>query len=163
MGELELLAILSVEKNKSIRCQIDGCGRPVHRAIHVLKSNGEILLCGSGCYDKLCGGKEVRPSYGSWGESVLTDEQRQVLLDNTEDLLQQLKAKYEREIKKVEAPLPAPIKVVEPVKKPPYKATNLEYETERNLMCMSCWTSFRSKVRRCPTCQKINSVLTQAC
>lgn len=159
---LALLAILSVEKSKRIRCQADGCGRGVHRSIHVLRIDDQIMLYGSECYKKLCGSREARPSYGSWGDSVLTEEQRQALLENTEYLLQQLKAQYKQKLENKEAMLLVLVKPTEPVQTLDRGSCNLEYEPMRELMCMECWTSFRSKVRRCPPCKNIDSVVTRA-
>lgn len=159
---LDLLAILSVEKSKRIRCQAEGCGRGVYSAIHVLRIDGQIKLYGSECYKKLCGDNESKPSYGSWGDSVLTDEQRQALLDNTEQLLQQLKAQYEEELKRKDAPMLEIVEPSEPVQTPDQGSGNIEYEAIRDLICMECWTSFRSKVRRCPSCNNIDSVVTKA-
>ncbi|QFT57088.1 hypothetical protein FIU95_21285 (plasmid) [Microbulbifer sp. THAF38] len=47
----KLLAIVEVEKSRSIRCCADGCNRPVYNRIHVIEEDDRsILVLGSKCY-----------------------------------------------------------------------------------------------------------------
>lgn len=92
----QLLAIVEVDYDQRIRCQEPGCNHPVYRAIHVVRDRCQLLLLGSTCYAKRYGsdqalGQAQFTAPGSWRQ--LSKDERQLLLDNTQELL----AKFEAE------------------------------------------------------------------
>lgn len=77
-------------------CGQPGCGHFVWKAIHVVKDGTELLVLGSTCFEKRYGNGHALgvPHYGGGGESrKLTSEERQLLAENTAELL----ARFEEE------------------------------------------------------------------
>lgn len=84
-----LRAIVAVDPSKAVRCQQPGCGRRVYAAVHVVEDAGQLLVLGSDCYSKRYGGGKALGGayYGSSSGRTLTNEERQLLIDNTAALL----------------------------------------------------------------------------
>lgn len=89
-----LLAVLGVEKANRVVCQAKGCGHGVYRRIHVVRhDNGTLGVYGSDCFDRLFGLRvSAAPHYGSGEGRELTLEERQMLAENTEQLIAQFEA-----------------------------------------------------------------------
>jgi hypothetical protein len=91
-----LLAIYEVEWEHRIRCQAPGCVRSVHKRVHVVREAGRLMVIGSTCSSRLFGFGTGRdsPRYGSVAGQRLTDEERQLLISNTEELMARLEEKF---------------------------------------------------------------------
>ena len=93
-----LLAILEVEQSSGVICQAEGCGRHIHKRIHVVSDQDKIIVLGSGCYRKIYLGEERAVSYqarytdSSEGRK-LSPEEVQLLIEQTNALV----AQFERE------------------------------------------------------------------
>ena len=91
----KLLAIVSVERADRVRCGQPTCGHSVYRRIHVVIESGKLLVLGSTCFAKRYGTDSALGTarFGGGEGRMLTDEERQLLLNNTEALL----ARFEEE------------------------------------------------------------------
>jgi hypothetical protein len=99
MPEHSLMAIVEVDKRNRIACQAAGCNRPVFKKIHVILESGSFKVLGGECYKKLYGSSGVRdpkPYYGSSEGRRLTDEERRLLIENTEKLIEQLEVEHKQ-------------------------------------------------------------------
>lgn len=114
MSDAKLLAVVEVPRDDRVRCQSTGCNHPVFRRIHVVRENSTIRVYGSECFKKLFVGFPVvssTPQYTSSDGRHLTDEERQLLIENTERLIQQFETEYQAELTRkaeLEAARPAP-------------------------------------------------------
>jgi hypothetical protein len=93
--EAYLLAVVEVEKEKSIICQAAGCGHAVFKRIHVVKVGSTFQVLGSECFKRIYGNldtKLVAPQYGSWNGRRLTDDERLALVENTGRFIERLEA-----------------------------------------------------------------------
>lgn len=110
MTAVQLLAVVEVPHEKRVACQSEGCGHPVYKRIHVVRANGKLIVLGSECYAKLFGASTRVPSYSSSAGRPLTDEERRMLVENTEELVsrleQETKAAQAREAPPAVAPAP---------------------------------------------------------
>ncbi len=88
-----LLAIVGVNKEQGVLCQHNGCNHRVYRNIHVVDEGGQLLVLGSTCIKKRYGVADVlgKPSIGGTNGRQLTDEERQMLVDNTAALLERFR------------------------------------------------------------------------
>ena len=84
-----LLAIVGVEKADAVQCQQQGCNHRVYRRIHVVDEAGHLMVLGSSCFARRYGSSTFlgQPSIGGANGRQLTDEERQMLVDNTAALL----------------------------------------------------------------------------
>lgn len=85
----KLLAIVEVEEGQKVQCQEPGCGHGVYKRIHVVATGGNIMVMGSTCFEKRFGSAQhLQPEYsGNGAGRRLTEEQRQMLLQNTAHLI----------------------------------------------------------------------------
>ena len=91
-----LLAIVEVDHDQRVRCGNPGCGHSVYKAVHVVQDGQELLVLGSTCFEKRYGlGALGAPHYGGGGGRRLTSDERELLLHNTQALLQQFEAEQE--------------------------------------------------------------------
>lgn len=100
MSDAKLLAVVEVPRDDRVRCQSTGCNHPVFRRIHVVRENSAIRVYGSECFKKLFAGFTVAsstPQYTSSDGRHLTDEERQLLIANTERLIQQFETEHQAE------------------------------------------------------------------
>ena len=106
MQDIELLAIVEVDKEARILCRAPTCKHTVYKRIHVLKHNGTLTVYGSECFKKLVGQpSEFKPQYSTSTGRSLTPDERALLLDNTEKLIAQFAAEaLLLQAKKVTAP-----------------------------------------------------------
>ncbi len=84
-----LLAIVSVAHAERIRCGQPACGHSVFRRIHVVREDGKVLVLGSTCFAKRYGAATALGAarFGGGDGRALTDEECQLLLNNTEALI----------------------------------------------------------------------------
>ena len=89
-----LRAVVAVNRKDRVRCQQPGCGHSVYAAIHVVEEDGRLLVLGSTCFVKRYGSPHTlgHAQYGGGGRRKLTEEERQMLLQNTEMLLAHFEA-----------------------------------------------------------------------
>ena len=101
MSTAQLLAIVEVPRDDRVRCQSAGCNHPVFRRIHVVRENSVVRVYGSKCFKKLFVGLPVvssMPQYTSSDGRHLTEEERQLLIENTERLIQQFESEHQSEL-----------------------------------------------------------------
>ena len=96
----KLIAIVGVNENARVQCQQTGCGHSIYRRIHVVQESGKLLLLGSTCFEKRFGSSSAlgNASYGGGDGRELTVEERELLAQNTADLI----ARFERERQEIE-------------------------------------------------------------
>ena len=92
MSNAQLMAVVEVDKEDRIICQRDGCGHSVYKRIHIVRENGRFTVLGSECFKLLYGSDDTGavPLYGSSAGQLLTDAERQVLIDNTDRFIAML-------------------------------------------------------------------------
>lgn len=97
----QLIAIVGVDKDKSVQCQHLGCGHQVYRRIHIVKEAGRFFVLGSTCFEKHFGATLAlgNAAYGSGDGRQLTVEERELLIQNTQELIASFEREHE-EIKK---------------------------------------------------------------
>ena len=103
----KLLAIVSVEHADRVRCGQPTCGHSVYRRIHVVRESEKLLVVGSTCFAKRYGtdGALGMARFGGGEGRMLTDEERQLLLNNTEALI----ARFEEEAALLQAAKVKPV------------------------------------------------------
>ncbi|CAM3798161.1 hypothetical protein [Parendozoicomonas haliclonae] len=93
----ELLAIIEVDKNNKVLCGAPECKRSIFKRIHVIRENGKINILGEKCFIGIHGktlGKE-KPKLTGNTYRKLTEEERELLLLNTEKLIEKLEHEYQ--------------------------------------------------------------------
>lgn len=101
MNDTKLLAVVEVPSEDRVRCQSTGCNHPVFRRIHVVRENSVVRVYGSECFKRLFAGLPVAssmPQYTSSDGRQLTEEERVLLIKNTERLIQQFESEYHAEL-----------------------------------------------------------------
>ena len=101
MSDAILLAVVEVPSEDRVRCQSIGCNHPVFRRIHVVRENSVVCVYGSECFKKLFIGLPVAsstPQYTSSDGRNLTEVERQLLIENTERLIQKFETEYQAEL-----------------------------------------------------------------
>lgn len=108
-----LLGVFTVPKEKRVYCQHPECTKTVYKEIHVVHTGDKYITLGSTCFDKFYS-KNTRFSNkyaSSTASQVLTQEERDKLVENTEEFLRSLPQPKPKEIPK---PLPEQPKQTEP-------------------------------------------------
>jgi hypothetical protein len=100
MTAFRLLAVVEVPQADRVVCQAPGCKHPVYKRIHVVQKYGNLTVLGSECFKKLFGEAHSTPSYGSGDGRLLTPEERQLLVENTERLISQFEAEHQAALEK---------------------------------------------------------------
>ncbi|WP_374091067.1 hypothetical protein [Methylomicrobium lacus] len=97
----QLIAVIEVPEDKKVLCQSEGCGRSVYKSVHIVKLNGKLQIVGSECFKKYIGKQrsqeKLKPLYGSSDGIHLSEHERDLLLQNTEQLIAEFEAKYNNE------------------------------------------------------------------
>jgi hypothetical protein len=99
-----LLAVVEVAREDRVLCMAPGCNHSVFRRIHVVFEDGRITVVGSECFKKFfttLSASAPRPKYGSSGGRLLTADERQLLIENRELLIQQFEEEYQTELKRL--------------------------------------------------------------
>jgi len=128
MTDAKLLAIVEVPSEDRVRCQSAGCNHPVFRRIHVVRENSAVRVYGSECFKKLFVGLPVAssmPQYTSSDGRHLTEEERQLLIENTERLIQRFESEHQAELARqaaLEAARPVPAQTKPSLPLPPQPA-----------------------------------------
>mgnify|MGYP000141463977 CR=1 FL=1 len=92
----ELLTIVEVDKQDRIFCGAEGCKKSVYKRIHVVRDSGRLLLLGEICFLKrYADQKPLISASHSKSSKRLSKEERQMLLENTEALLQHLVKRFQ--------------------------------------------------------------------
>lgn len=100
----ELLAIVEVGQADRVVCQAEGCGHGVYRRIHVVRcKDSKVRVYGSDCFGRLFHGliPNARPRYGSGDGRQLTDDERALLVANTDRLVAQFEAEHQVVLEKL--------------------------------------------------------------
>jgi len=99
MDKFELLTVIEVSENNKVLCQFKNCNRPVFKKVHIVRNNEKIQILGSECYKKQYGEhhalNKVKPIYGAASGIALSEDERSLLLENTEELIRQLRKKHQ--------------------------------------------------------------------
>ena len=101
MSTAQLLAVVEVPHDDRVRCQAAGCNHSVFRRIHVVREHSVVRVYGSECFKHLFVGLPVAsstPRYTSSEGRRLTEDERQLLIENTERLVQQFESEYQAEL-----------------------------------------------------------------
>ena len=101
MSPAQLLAVVEVPRDDRVRCQASGCNHPVFRRIHVVRQGAAVHVYGSECFKKLFEDSPVAsstPQYTSADGRHLTEQERQLLIENTERLIQQFETEHQAEL-----------------------------------------------------------------
>lgn len=101
MSTAQLLAVVEVPRDVRVRCQAASCNHPVFRRIHVVRDGAAVQVYGSECFKRLFESSPVgssTPRYTSSDGRHLTEEERQLLIENTERLIQQFEAEDQAEL-----------------------------------------------------------------
>jgi len=119
MTSAKLLAVVEVSREDRVRCQASGCNHGVFRRIHVVLESEKISVYGSECFKKLFAGTAISwslPYYTSSEGRCLTEEERQLLIENTARLVQQFEAERQTQLERETGlkPSPAPVTPVLP-------------------------------------------------
>lgn len=93
-GWARLRAVVAVDVNDRVQCQQPGCGHSVHAAIHVVEEDGRLLVLGSTCFAKRYGSAHAlgQAQYSGGGGRKLTEDERRMLIQNTDALLAHFEA-----------------------------------------------------------------------
>jgi len=91
-----LAAIISVDRQHRVQCQCRGCGHAVFARVHLIVGQAEEIECwGSTCYERELGVMAeqlgIKPAYTSSGGRRLTDEERALLTQNREALIERFR------------------------------------------------------------------------
>lgn len=89
-----LRAVVTVDQVDRVRCQQSGCGHSVYASVHIVEENGRLLVLGSTCFAKRFGAANALGSakFGAGAGRKLTNEERDMLLQNTETLIAHFEA-----------------------------------------------------------------------
>ena len=164
----ELLAIIEVEKDKKVLCCDPDCNKSVYKKVHVVRKDEEIIILGEKCFNSRFGHTSVKNSkYTGSSARKLTDEERRLLVENTEILIQKLEKEY------INAQAISPphiddtkkIKITEKENKIAKKTISTGHNTylEREVRCLYCGNkmvtlySFTPAAGfKCEECKSIN-------
>ena len=100
-----LLAVVEVPHDERVRCAAEGCGHSVYRRVHLVRVAGSTKVYGSDCFTRLFGSTPTgiaAPRYGTGTGKSLTPEERALLIENTERLIEQFEQEHQTHIAEVE-------------------------------------------------------------
>jgi hypothetical protein len=94
-----LRALVTVDRDRALLCQQPHCGHRVYAKIHLVEESGKLLVLGSDCFATRYGvGKSNSfRGPGSGGGRVLTETEREMLVNNTAEFLAYFEAEFQRE------------------------------------------------------------------
>lgn len=148
MSTAQLLAIVEVPRDDRVRCQSAGCNHSVFRRIHVVRENSVVRVYGSECFKKLFVGLPVvssTPQYTSSDGRHLTEEERQILIENTERLIQQFESEHQSELARQAALVAARSTPAQPTPPLPSKPSVIEGSVARQVSEAQAKLIVRSK------------------
>jgi hypothetical protein len=100
-----LLAVVKVPHEDRVRCAAEGCGHSVYRRVHLVRTGGSTQVYGSDCFARLFGSTptgQAAPRYGTGTGRALTPEERALLAENTERLIDQFEQEHQAQIAEAE-------------------------------------------------------------
>jgi hypothetical protein len=100
-----LLAVVEVPHADRVRCAAEGCGHSVYRRVHLVRIAGSTQVYGSDCFARLFGSTptgHAAPRYGSATGRALTPEERALLAENTDRLIEQFEQEHQSQIAEAE-------------------------------------------------------------
>jgi len=106
MESPSLLAVVEVPYADRVRCSAQGCGHSVYRRVHLVREASVTRVYGSDCFSRHFGSTHLArssPHYSSVAGRALTPEERQLLINNTERLIELFEAERLAAIAKVES------------------------------------------------------------
>lgn len=95
---MELLAIVRVEREDRVYCQIKKCNRLL-RNIYVVQEGGELTVVGSECFKKTYPGHDGKATYtnGATGKP-LSEIDRELFRENTAKFIEQMKLAHAKRL-----------------------------------------------------------------
>jgi len=100
-----LLAVVEVPYEDRVRCAAEGCGHSVYRRVHLVRTGDSTQVYGSDCFARLFGSTptgQAAPRYGTGTGRALTPEERALLTENTERLIEHFEQEHQAQIAEVE-------------------------------------------------------------
>ena len=100
-----LLAVVEVPHADRVRCAAEGCGHSVYRRVHLVRIGEATKVYGFDCFTRLFGSTptgQAAPRYGSGTGRSLTPEERELLTENTERLIEQFEQERQAQIAEAE-------------------------------------------------------------
>ena len=100
-----LLAVVEVPLEDRVRCAAEGCGHSVYRRVHLVRTGGSTQVYGSDCFARLFGSTptgQAAPRYGTGTGRALTPEERALLTENTERLIEQFEQEHQAQLAEAE-------------------------------------------------------------
>ncbi len=155
----ELLAVVEVDPDKKIQCCAPNCKRSVYKRIHVVRSDsGEIQVLGERCFSLIYGnGVSGRHGDSSLTSRKLTEDERQLLINNTQELIAKLKRMHAKTELKPEHQNPINNQVVQD--------EIIEHAFSREVKCHYCRKPMKTHLEhvpaigfKCKGCKSINAV-----
>jgi hypothetical protein len=125
LDRVRLVAVLALDPHHKVQCQQPGCGRGIYARVHVVRDSGCFKVLGADCYANHYGGAlGLGPAQFGWGGAglKLTDEQRALLIQNTQALIAQFEEMEARERDARESQLRELQRRTEYVSKPIHKS-----------------------------------------
>lgn len=94
VSRARLRAVIAVASQDKVQCQQPGCGHSIYAAVHIVEEDGRFIVLGSTCYAKRYGSAYAlgAAQYGGGSGRKLSEEERQLLIQNTEALLAHFEA-----------------------------------------------------------------------
>lgn len=151
----ELLAIIEVGKAHRVICQAPHCGRHVYKRIHVVNDDGRVTVLGEQCYSKLyLGGApatNTTSKYTGAESRELTPEEIDILLANTQALIQAFEdeAQQQLEQKRAEAEALERLREEERLKAQELANAHLNLPL-RTVKCHNCRSTMQTRAKRVP-------------
>jgi len=101
VGVWSLIGIIEVAQSDRVQCQCNDCGQPVYKRIHmILWPQGRIECWGSECFAREMGlthdGYKVVPLYTGRTVRRLTNQERELLSSNRDELIELFRQEWEQ-------------------------------------------------------------------
>ena len=100
-----LLAVVEVPHEDRVRCAAEGCGHSVYRRVHLVRIGDSTQVYGSDCFARLFGSTptgQAAPRYGTGTGRALTPEERALLTENTERLIEHFEQEHRAQVAEAE-------------------------------------------------------------
>lgn len=94
-----LIAVVQLERADRVFCQAIGCGHTIFRRVHIVLSGTTFKLVGSDCFRRLYGHlpeEQRMPHYGNASGIEMSEEERQLVANNTAEFVARLEAEDQR-------------------------------------------------------------------
>jgi len=95
---MELLAIVKVERENRVYCQINNCNRLLTN-IYVVQDRGELTVIGSECFKKTYPEHDGKPMYTGGGSGqLLSEDERELFIKNTAAFIEKMKQAHAEQL-----------------------------------------------------------------